>query len=225
MKSVIITGSRGLIGRSVTVDLQRQGYSVIEADLLLGHDFSDEIFVKKFFSENKAVALVNLFALNDHIDSERSSNKLMDIELSTFEKFLNVNVTALFSVCREFARNNENGSIVNFTSTYGVGSPYPLLYQGKEKNIAYGVSKAAVIQLTKHLATHLAPKFRVNCVLPGGVKHEQSSEFQTNYGKLAPMGRMMNVEELNGVVRFLISEESSYCTGSIYYVDGGWTAW
>jgi NAD(P)-dependent dehydrogenase (short-subunit alcohol dehydrogenase family) len=225
MKSVIITGSKGLIGKSVTSNLKENGYNIIEADLSLGYDLSDEQFAKDFFLKNRADALVNLFALNDHIDSKRSSNKLMDIELSMFEKFLSVNVTALFSVCREFARNNESGSIVNFTSTYGVGSPYPFLYQGDEKNIAYGVSKAAVIQLTKHLAVHLAPTIRVNCILPGGVKHEQSREFQEKYAELTPIGRMMNVEELNGIVRFLVSEESSYCTGSVYPVDGGWTAW
>ena len=155
---------------------------------------SDEQFVKDFFLKNKADALVNLFALNDHVDSKRLSNKLMDIELSLFEKYLSVNITALFSVCREFARNNESGSIVNFTSTYGVGSPYPFLYKGGEKNIAYGVSKAAVIQLTKHLAVHLAPAVRVNCVLPGGVKYEQSWEFQEKYSQLTPLGRMMNVK-------------------------------
>jgi len=149
----------------------------------------------------------------------------MDIDLAAFEKYLKINVTALFSVCREFARNNESGSIVNFTSTYGMVSPNPCLYGGDEKNIAYGVSKAAVIQLTRHLAVHLAPKIRVNCVMPGGVKHRQSEEFQAGYGKLTPLGRMMYVEELAGIVKFLVSDESSYCTGAVYPVDGGWTAW
>ena len=226
MISVIITGSKGLIGSSITSFLQKQGYYVIEADLSLGHDLSNEKFVKDYFSQNKKVnALINLFALNDHMDSARSSSKLMDIDLSVFEKYMKINVTSLFSVCREFARNNNGGSIVNFTSTYGVGSPYPFLYHGGEKNIAYGVSKAAVIQLSKHLAVHLAPDFRVNCILPGGVKHKQPQTFQDEYVKLTPLGRMMNVNELNGLVKFLISDESSYCTGSVYSIDGGWTAW
>jgi gluconate 5-dehydrogenase len=149
----------------------------------------------------------------------------LDIDLETFNNYLRVNLTALFSVCREFARNNDVGSIVNFTSTYGLVSPNPHLYGDDEKNIAYGVSKAGVVQLTRHLAVHLAPRIRVNAVMPGGVKHVQSEEFQKNYGKLTPMGRMMEVNELVGIIKFLISDDSSYCTGSIYAVDGGWTAW
>lgn len=222
---MIVAGSEGLIGSAITKYLLEKGYLVEEIDIKLGHDLTDEGFVKAWFSKNKASALVNLFALNHHIDASSTSNKLMDIDLKTFEKYLQINVTSLFSVCREFARNNETGSIVNFASTYGLVSPLPKLYGNDEKNIAYGVSKAAVIQLTRHLAVHLAPNFRVNCIAPGGVRHEQNEKFQKQYGELTPLGRMMEVEELFGIVEFLISEQSSYCTGSVYTVDGGWTSW
>lgn len=222
---VIIAGSRGLIGIAVTKYLTKIGYEIIELDLALGHDLTDEGFVKKWFSEHQANSLVNLFALNDHIEPGRESNKLMDISLDLFSKYLQVNIVALFSVCREFARSNKNGTIVNFASTYGLVSPNPKLYENDEKNIAYGVSKAGVVQLTKHLAVHLAPCFRINCIAPGGVKHEQNEDFQHAYGLLTPLGRMMHVEELGGMVEFLISDKSSYCTGAVYVVDGGWTIW
>jgi NAD(P)-dependent dehydrogenase (short-subunit alcohol dehydrogenase family) len=225
MKTVIITGSRGLIGTVVAKHLKETGYKVAELDIALGHDLEDEYFVKTWFSENPAHGLVNLFALNDHIEKGRASNKFMDISLDAFSRFLQVNVVALFSVCREFARSNSKGTIVNFSSTYGIVSPNPILYSGDEKNIAYGVSKAAVIQLTRHLAVHLAPSFRVNCIVPGGVKHKQSEEFQKLYGAHTPLGRMMEAEELCGMVDFLISDNSSYCTAGVYSVDGGWTAW
>jgi NAD(P)-dependent dehydrogenase (short-subunit alcohol dehydrogenase family) len=200
-------------------------HKIVELDLTLGHDLSDEKFVKEWFSKNQANSLVNLFALNDHIEPGRQSNKLFDISLDLFNKFLQVNIIALFSVCREFARSNSSGSIVNFSSTYGYVSPNPKLYEPNEKNIAYGISKAGVIQLTKHLAVHLAPHFRVNCIAPGGVKYKQSPEFQRLYGSFTPLGRMMDVEEICGMVEFLISNKSSYCTGGVYVVDGGWIAW
>lgn len=224
-KTVIITGSAGLIGSSITKYLKEIGYEVLELDLFLGHDLTDETFVKKWFSNHPADSLINLFALNDHVEPGRTSNRLMDISIDSFDKYMQINVTALFSVCREFARHNKSGKIVNFTSTYGLVSPNPSLYKDDEKHIAYGVSKAAVIQLTKHLAVHLAPDFNINCIAPGGVIHEQDAEFKKSYGSLTPLGRMMDVEELYGVVEFLISDKSSYCTGGIYVVDGGWTIW
>jgi NAD(P)-dependent dehydrogenase (short-subunit alcohol dehydrogenase family) len=222
---VIVTGSKGLIGSAITSYLTVKGYQVDELDIKLGHDLTDEHFVKSWFSKNKSTALVNLFALNDHVDNQRADDKLMDINLKDFENYLHINLTSLFSVCREFARNNEFGSIVNFTSIYGIVSPQPKLYGGSEKNIAYGVSKAGVIQLTRHLAVHLAPRFRVNCVAPHGIKYKQNEEFEKIFCSLSPFGRMMKVEEIFGLIEFLISDQSSYCTGSIYYADGGWTAW
>ena len=87
------------------------------------------------------------------------------------------------------------------------------------------MSKAGVIQLTRHLATHLAPHFRVNCVIPGGVEYNQTKEFKQKYSERVPLGRMMKVNELNGLLDYLCSENSTYTTGTTFTVDGGWTAW
>jgi NAD(P)-dependent dehydrogenase (short-subunit alcohol dehydrogenase family) len=222
---VIITGSEGLIGREVSRYLAAQGHQIRRVDLALGHELADEAFVKQLFQAHHADALVNLFALNDHVESSRTSNKLMEISLSSFRKYLDVNVTCLFSVCREFSRNNPRSSIVNFTSTYGQVSPRRDLYAGDEKHIAYGVSKAGVIQLTRHLAVHLAPDIRVNCIAPGGVRNQQPESFVDAYSRHVPLERMMEVSELPPLVEFLISNKSSYCTGAVFSIDGGWTAW
>lgn len=222
---IIVTGSEGLIGREVTAYLRQKGHQVAGVDIVLGHDLSNEEFVKEWFANNRAGALVNLFALNDHVEASRTSSKLMDISLDSFRKYLEINLTILFSVCREFARHNSPGSIVNFSSTYGAVSPRPELYGTDEKHIAYGVSKAGVLQLTRHLAAHLAPAVRVNCISPGGVQSKQDAEFLENYGRHTPMRRMMNVSELPPLVEFLAGEGSTYCTGANFAIDGGWTAW
>ena len=223
MRKIIITGSSGLIGSEVT-SYFKETDKVIECDLSLGHDLNNETFVKSFFKENKADYLINIFALNHHIGKD-GGETLFDISLDSFDDYLKVNLTSLFSVCREFAKNNTKGSIVNFSSTYGCGSPIPSMYTNGEKHIGYGVSKAGVIQLTKHLAVHLAPNIRVNCVSPGGVKFNQDKEFIKRYSNHAPMGRMMEVDELNGLLSFLCSKESSYMTGENLKIDGGWTSW
>jgi NAD(P)-dependent dehydrogenase (short-subunit alcohol dehydrogenase family) len=225
MKKVIITGNKGLIGRSVTSYLAGCGYDCVGLDYVDGHDLTDEEYVKNFFKENPADGLVNLFALNHHIDSSIDKSSLWTISLDSFRKYMDINLTALFSVCREYARWNVNGSIVNFSSTYGVDSPRKDLYNGEEKHIGYSVSKAGVLMLSKHLATHLAPNIRVNSIIPGGVFNSQSDDFVDKYSKFTPMGRMMNNGELSGMVEFLLSEKSSYVTGAEFKVDGGWTAW
>ncbi len=221
---IIITGSEGLLGKEISKFLSKQ-HKIIKLDMKLGHDLSDEKFVKKWFKTNHAEGLINCFALNDHVDAKRGKNTLYNITLDSFSKFLNVNITSLFSVCREFARNNNGGSIVNFAATTGIVSARPDLYDGSHKHPGYSVSKAGVINLTKFLAVHLAPKIRVNCVAPGGVQFKQDKKFIDKYSKFTPMNRMMKKNEINDLIEYLVSKKSSYVTGSTFVIDGGWTAW
>jgi len=221
---IIVTGSEGLIGKQLCSYLGKKN-KILKLDLSLGHNLTDESFVKKWFSENKADSLINCFALNDHVDNKRKKQTLFNITLKSFSDYLDVNLIALFSVCREYARNNKRGSIVNFSATTGIVSARPDLYNGAHKHIAYSVSKAGVINLTKFLSTHLAPNIRVNCVAPGGVQHKQDKEFLQKYSKHTPLKRMMKVEELNGLIEYLASDKSSYVTGATFVIDGGWTAW
>ena len=221
---VIVTGSKGLLGSEITNHLEKN-HTIIHLDLTLGHDLTDEKFVKSWFLENHADALVNCFALNDHVAQGQKRGTLFDTPLTSFSKFLEVNLTALFSVCREFARNNDSGSIINFSASTGIVSARPDLYDGNHKNIGYSVSKAGVINLTKFLSTHLAPNIRVNCISPGGVENDQGEDFQKKYAALTPLKRMMKKHELNDLTEYLISDKSSYITGSNIVVDGGWTVW
>lgn len=221
---IIVTGSEGLLGKEITNFLSKN-HETYKLDIKLGHDLTDENFVKEWFSKNKADSLVNCFALNDHVEPGNKRGTIFDISLKSFSKFLEVNLTALFSVCREYARNNERGTIVNFSASTGIVSARPDLYGGKHKHIGYSISKAGVINLTKFFATHLAPKIRVNCIAPGGVENDQDKEFLTKYANLTPMGRMMKKNELNEIVEYLCSSKSSYVTGATFVVDGGWTSW
>ena len=225
MGEITITGSEGIIGSTLCHYFQKQNKSINKLDLKLGHDLTDEQFVKQWFKKNKTKYLINCFALNDHITKDKKQNDLYNFSLDSFTKYMKINVVSLFSVCREFARNNKTGSIINFSSTYGLVSPNPDLYDKSQKDIAYGVSKEAVINLTKYLAVHLAPKIRVNCIVPGGIKNNQGKKFIQNYSKLTPMKRMMEKTELNGIIDYLCSEKYSYVTGSTLVCDGGYTSW
>jgi NAD(P)-dependent dehydrogenase (short-subunit alcohol dehydrogenase family) len=224
MKRITITGSEGLIGKELCKYFEKK-FKVLRLDLKLGHDLTDEQFVKKWFKNNPTNYLVNCFSLNDHVDKFRKKNTLYNFPLESFSKYMDVNLTSLFSVCREFARNNKDGSIVNFSSYLGLVSARPDLYDGSHKDIAYCVSKSGVINLTKYLAIHLAPNFRVNCVIPGGIELNQNKKFIQKYSQNTPLKRMMKKTELNGLIDYLCSGNSGYVTGSAIVADGGYTSW
>lgn len=220
---VIVTGSEGLLGRAIVSDLVRE-HEVIRVSRRFGQDLTDEDFVRGWFAKNKAEYLVNCYGLDDPVTESPKKGSLFDVSLSSLDEFLRINVVSLFSVCREFARNRESRAIINLSSMYGLVSPVPSLYGDYEKHIGYSISKGAVIQLTRHLAVHLAPRIRVNCIVPGGVANKQGREFVKRYSDRAPLKRMMRRDELNGIVEYLCSEKSSYMTGAAIAVDGGWTA-
>jgi NAD(P)-dependent dehydrogenase (short-subunit alcohol dehydrogenase family) len=224
MKKIVITGSEGLLGKEISKYLEKDN-KILKLDLELGNNLCDENYVKDWFSKNHAEYLINCFAINDHLTKKRKKETLFEYDLESFRKTMEVNVIALFSVCREFAKNNKNSGIINFSSIYGLQSPKPELYNKSHKEIGYCVSKSGVINLTKYLAVHLSPKIRVNAVVPGGVKHKQSKKFIEQYSKLTPMNRMMNKNELNELIEYLCSKNSSYITGSIIVCDGGYTIW
>lgn len=223
---VIVTGSEGLIGKEVCKYLKKNKYIVIGFDNKLApkydigkYDLTDVDNVEYLFKENKADALVNCFAYNP-----KEPNKLLlEQTVDDFMEYMDVNLTSLFMVCKEYAKNNKKGSIVNFSSTYGIVAPMYGLYGEADKDIGYSVSKAGVIMLTKQFATHLAPNIRVNCIVPGGVYNNQNEQFVKRYSGICPIGRMMDKKELPPLVEYLISNKSSYCTGGVFTIDGGWT--
>jgi len=223
--SVLVAGSRGVLGHALVSALQGCNVEVYELDLSLGHDLRDESFVEEWFDSHSVEAVVNLFAVNDHVSTAASASELtfLNVPLKQFSSILETNVTALYGVCRNFLTRNPWGVVVNFASIYGVTVPPRGLVSDGEKNIAYGVSKAAVIQLTRHLAVYAAPRARVNCVVLGGVEHEQPLDFVERYQDRVPVGRMAKPVDVLGAVFYLISNASGYVTGSTVTVDGGWT--
>jgi len=150
--------------------------------------------------------------------------------LDTWNRAMAVNLGAAFVLsqsCADALAASGHGSIINVSSIYGLVGPDMRLYEGTAAGnpAAYGASKAALLQLTRYLATVLAPKVRVNAVTPGGVLRGQHPEFQKRYVFRTPLGRMAVEEDLKGAFAYLASDLSAYVTGQNLVVDGGWTAW
>ena len=155
---------------------------------------------------------------------------------SSYEAVMDVNVKGTLLCCQvvggEMAAAGR-GSIVNVSSVYGMLSPQQDLYgfrrQAGEtftKPVAYSVSKSAIFNLTRYLATYWARSgVRVNTLTLAGVWNDQPREFLEEYERRVPLGRMAEAREAVGALVFLASDASSYVTGSNLVVDGGWSAW
>lgn len=124
------------------------------------------------------------------------------------------------------------GVVLNIGSMYGHVAPDWKLYDGvpQANPPSYGAAKAGVIQLTRYLASFLAPDgIRVNCISPGPFPFESvASEFPEFVERLNaknPLGRIGKPYELKGAAALLCSDASSYMTGQNICVDGGWASW
>lgn len=154
-----------------------------------------------------------------------------DHPIDAWEQVFKVNVTGVLLACQIFGKamiENGGGSIVNLSSTYGVVSADPRIYgeSGVNSPISYAGSKSAILNMTRYLAVHWRDRnIRVNTLIPGGVFDNQGEEFVQNYSARTPLGRMAKAEEYQGAALFMLSDASSYMTGSTVTVDGGWTAW
>lgn len=147
-----------------------------------------------------------------------------------WRRALEVNLTAVFvltQACTPALRACGHGSVVTVGSTYGMVGPDWRIYEGTSMGNAagYAASKGGVIQLTRWLATTLAPDVRVNCLSPGGVFRDHPESFRSAYEDRTPLARMATEEDYVGATVFLASDLSAYVTGQNLAVDGGWTAW
>lgn len=152
----------------------------------------------------------------------------LDEDSDDFRRVVEVNLVALFAVCREAARvmiPAGGGSIINVASALG------LVGLGRIPQASYAASKGGVVNLTRELAAQWARKgVRVNAIAPGWFPSEMTSVMFEDERSMrfvertVPMGRPGREEELDGVLLFLAGDASSYVCGQTIAVDGGWTA-
>jgi NAD(P)-dependent dehydrogenase (short-subunit alcohol dehydrogenase family) len=183
--------------------------------------------------------LVNNAAIDPKFDAgaaKQQSHRFEDYPIEAWRQSLDVNLTGPFLCCQAVGKvmvRQRRGVIVNISSMYGLVGPDQRLYarDGEEtqamfKPANYAVTKAGVAQLTRYLAAYWGDAgIRVNTLTPGGVQNAQDEEFLRRYADRTPMGRMALKTEMSGALLFLVSDASSYVTGSNVVVDGGWTAW
>ncbi|MEH6591039.1 MAG: SDR family oxidoreductase [Halioglobus sp.] len=172
--------------------------------------------------------LVNTAALVGSSGLEGWAAPLPEQSITTWEKALQVNLTGGFYLihqCLGLLGKSKFASVICTGSIYGIAGQKTSLYEGMDylTPAAYAASKGGIVQLTRYLASVMAPGIRVNCISPGGIERGQDADFIQRYQDMTPMARMGQEEDFKGVTLFLASDLSAYVTGQNIVVDGGWS--
>ena len=218
----VVVASRKLDAcETVAADIRRQGGDAVAMSCHIGDmDQIETLFAGIDETFGRLDILVNNAAANPYY------GHILDTDLAAFNKTVEVNIRGYFFMSIEAGkrmRKQGGGAIVNVASVNGV-RPGPM--QG-----IYSITKAAVINMTQSLAKECGQfNIRVNALLPGLTRTKFASALTENeqardyYLKFVPLGRMAEPEEMAGSVLFLVSDASSYVTGSCITADGGYLA-
>ncbi len=262
---ILLTGSYGLIGKTLAHAFLQQGACVVLADrdeakkeairAEMAAQYPEDRFLcyelditQEQSCEQVVAATVEKFGRldvlvnNAGIDAKFDKEGTGTINPSRFEHYpadllrqsveVNLTGTVLMTqyACRQMLTQG-SGNIINVASTYSQVAPNQSLYDFGEgvkqfKPIDYIASKSFIPNFTRYVATFYARDgIRCNAIVPHAIFNNHDESFLANFAKLSPLGRMCNREELIGPFTFLASNASSYMTGSVLTVDGGWTAW
>ena len=249
-KVALVTGGAGNYGKQMTEALAEAGATVITASRSLqsnedyaaslrakgldvyadSFDQSDDESVKALLSrlEEKfggVDILVNNSVLRCFKDYHGSAE--------AFAQSMAVNATGLFIMCRAFGDHmakRGGGSIINIGSYMGDLGCNETLYEGCEHITSIGAAdyffhKGGMHNYTRYVASRYGKHgVRCNCLSLGGLFNNQPAPFLESYAKATFLGRMAGPEDIKGIVVYLASQASSYVTGAVIPVDGGYSA-
>lgn len=255
LNTVLVTGASGHLGRAyvssicrenqcILVDKDREALYELKSSLPVSSDFEHVVLQCDLSNESDRRALidrvihdflhlevlVNSAAFTGDSDLSGWTTSFEEQSLSAWKAAFDVNLTAVFEISKGLApmlRKSANGNILNIGSIYGTLGPDMRLYEGTNMGnpAAYAASKGGLVQLTKWLASVLAPEIRVNCVSPGGILRGQPKKFVERYSRKTPLGRMATENDIIGAMVFLTLGRSQYITGQNLFVDGGFSIW
>lgn len=201
-------------------ELYKEIYNYNKEILIIKADISVRCEVQAMFKQiidkfGKVDVLINNAGMN-------MDDSFLNMTDEKWQKVLNVNLTGTFMCCQEFAFSfkGKEGHIINVSAATAI--------KGRKNGVNYCSSKAGVISLTKCLALELAPRIKVNCILPGFMNTEEVMERyslhdKVNYNNVIetiPLERLGTPEDICKVVNFIINE-SSYITGQDFFINGG----
>lgn len=240
-KIIVVTGGKGLLGRSFMQHIISQNGIAIAFDkvektnLAAGDVYCDitdtnsikaaiDIVVEKY-------GRVDGWVNNAYPRTSDWGKQQFDVEsMDSFQQNVEWHMGGYIKCCQSvlnLMKEQGFGSLINMASIYGVVGPDFGIYENTNicNPAAYAAIKGGLINFTRYLAAFYGPyNVRVNSVSPGGIFDNQHPEFVKNYEDKVPLKRMGNPEDISPAVSFLLSDGAAYVTGHNLIVDGGWTA-
>lgn len=246
--SIVTGGERG-IGKAIAIGLAQTGSNIVIAGLdranvnetksLIEAEGVRCDFIETDITSEEQVArmvqqVLEQYGRIDVLINNAGVNRSAAAEEMSLEDWnfvININLTGQFIVSKHVAQAmlpKGKGSIVNIASMSG------MIVNNPQTQCSYNSSKAGVIMLTKSMACEWAKRgIRVNAIAPGYMRtpltahrfEDPDSPIVKQWLSMLPMGRVGYPEELVGLAVYLASDASSYTTGSIIPVDGGYTSW
>jgi len=220
LKKVLITGGATGIGKATALLFKQKGYDVFITYNQSEPDFDGITKIKcNLENENEIIELFNQIGSLDILVNNAGISLIKQINDTTaeeYDKIMRINARSYFLCSREAVKlmlKSHSGAIVNVSSMWG--------QLGASCEIAYSMSKAAVIGLSRSLAQELAPSgITVNCVCPGIIDTRMNSMFEkSELEEEVPIGRLGTAEEVADAIYFL--SQNKYITSQILGVNGG----
>jgi NAD(P)-dependent dehydrogenase (short-subunit alcohol dehydrogenase family) len=244
-KIAIVTGSRRGIGRSIALAFAGAGANLVVCDLIINDGKLNEVAeeIKRLGRHSLALKVdvaqgadveemvqrtVSQFGRIDILVNCAgvwiAGQTLLECYEDDWDKVMNVNLKGTYLCCHAVGKimvKQKSGNIINLSSQVGL-NPSPALG-------AYSISKAGIIMLTQQLALELAnDNIRVNALAPGVVKTDfnidlwKDTKVAKQIADSIPLGRLSEPDEIAASALFLTSDDSSYITGAVINIDGGW---
>lgn len=251
-KTVYVTGAAGLLGSEISCALAAAGAETIMLDINEGGGKSLEkkLQSKGYKARYEYYDVADIKNIEAGCQEFLNKYNRMDVWVNcaypqtndwwdkTVEKLsmeswrknvdMHLNSTAwLNRVVAMIMKSQENGSIINMGSIYGVVGNDFTIYEDTEMtgSMPYSVIKGGIVNLTRYMASYFGPhNVRVNTICPGGIFNNHNPIFVKKYSHKTPLKRMGRPDEVASVVLFMASDAASYITGTTIMVDGGWTA-
>ena len=245
-KIAVVTGARRGIGKAIALAFAQNGVHVVVSDIVTEDGLLEQTAAELRMLSGKSLALRADVAQKSEVDVMirqvrdafgridnlvncagiwRPGQTLIECSDENWDDVINTNLKGTFLCCRSAGKimiEQRSGNIINISSQVG-------LTPGRGIG-AYSISKAGIIMLTRQLALELAPfNIRVNALAPGIVKTEFNAAFwkdpevEKKTSQMVPLGRLAETHEIAESALYLASDRSSYVTGEVIRIAGGWT--